>query len=349
MSAPGRAPATQPATTVSPASESSDHGSSSDLTWLSTASARVAKEVIPSVVSVQAALNGASEFELDDLETYFGKIPQERFGSGVVVESDELVLTNYHVVRGARAISVVPDDGKTYSASLAGFDSLTDLALLRVPDLKATALQWADGQTPVPGQLVWAVGCPYNLDRSVSLGILSSNNRATLLDSPYQDFLQTDASINPGQSGGALVNEYGHLLGITTAIAGDYFQGIGFALPSSMARPVFAELRDHGQVLRGWIGVKLGPVSASRAALAGLNRSTGAHVEALLGGEDSPAALAGLKRGDICLQFEGREITGPLWLIRKIAQESIGSEVVLGVIRNEQRLNIRVRVSRRLP
>ena len=299
------------------------------------------------MVRVESSFNGSVATNADDLETYFGPVPQERFGSGVVVGSAGLVLTNYHVVRGARSIAVVRSDGKSLAASMAGFDSLTDLALLDVPGLELKALPWVDGPGPAPGSLVWSVGCPYELDQSVSLGIVSSSNRATLLDSPYQDFLQTDAAINPGQSGGALVDDRGRLVGITTAIAGEHFQGIGFALPSNMAQPVFAQLRDNGEVVRGWIGVELGKVTAARAAMAGLSRPSGAYVEALIGGAASPAYTAGLRRGDICLSMDGQEVVGPLGLIRKIAAQGVGQRVALSVLRDNELKEIRVQISKR--
>ena len=321
-------------------------GSILSLDELSAASAAVAKLAASSVVRVEASLGGAPAAN-GDLESYFGRLPDERLGSGVVVDAGGFVVTNYHVVRGADQVSLVDGTGKIHRAELVGHDSLTDFALLRAPDLKAPSIQWADSDQVEPGQFVWAIGNPYGLDQSVSMGIVSSTNRPTMLDSPFQDFLQTDASVNPGNSGGALVDLHGRLIGINTAIAGDSFQGISFALPSNTARQVIDQLKSTGQIPRGWIGVQLGSVTASRAALAGMRDGKGAFVESLSTGDSSPAQAAGLRVGDIIVTFDGQPVSGPLSLLRQIARHPINTSAGLTVIRKGQEMKLEVDVIQR--
>ncbi|MCA9132875.1 MAG: trypsin-like peptidase domain-containing protein [Planctomycetales bacterium] len=316
------------------------------LDQLSAASAQVVASSSQSVVRVEVAFNRPAP-QVDDLETFFGRLPQEQLGSGVVVDADGYVLTNYHVVRAADNISLVRFDGKSHEAQLVGHDSLTDLALLHAPQLALPAVQWADSEQVASGHLVWAIGAPYGLDQSVSMGVVSSTQRPTLLDSPFQDFLQTDASSNPGNSGGALIDSRGELLGINTAIAGDSFRGISFALPSNTARQVYLQLRQQGEMPRGWIGVQLGNVTPARAAQAQLSHLGGAYVESLASGGASPAQEAGIRVADICLQFEGQAVSGPLGLIRQIAAHPIGTTAKLTVVRDGQQMQLAVEVRAR--
>lgn len=283
----------------------------------------------------------------DDLEIYFGRLPLETIGSGIVVDATGWVLTNYHVVRGAERIEVRGVDNVVHTANLQGVDALTDLALLKVPELNLPALNWGESRKLTRGQIVWAIGSPHGLDQSVSMGIISSTNRPTLLDSPFQDFLQTDASINPGSSGGPLIDAQGLLIGINTAIAGDTFAGIGFALPVHAARPAFEQLRLQGHVPRGWIGVQLGEVSPRRGAVAGIEAGTGAYIESFTPGNAIPAIEADLRIGDICTQFEGLEVKGPLGLIRAIAAHPIDTIATLTVVRAGRLLQVDVTVKAR--
>lgn len=317
-----------------------------NLDALSQTSARIVARASRSVVRVEHASHRRVAPQ-DDLELYFGRLPLETFGSGTVIDASGLVLTNYHVVRGAVSLSVRDADQTERVASLVGYDALTDLALLHVPDLNLPALPWGDSRQTVSGQLVWAIGNPYGLDQSVSLGIVSATNRPTLLDSPYQDFLQTDAAISPGSSGGPLLNAHSEIIGINTAMAADSFAGIGFALPSHIARDVCQQLRSTGDVPRGWIGVQLGEVTAARGAVAGLSAGAGAYVESLASGSAVPAVDAGLRTADICTEFQGRPIAGPLGLLRKIAGHPIGTTAKLNVRRAGQAIELQVLVQAR--
>lgn len=314
------------------------------LVELSQASAQMIAMASQSVVRVEHA--GPTR-PADDLEIYFGKLPLETIGSGIVVDANGWVLTNYHVVRGAERIEVRGVNNVTHTASLQGVDALTDLALLRVPELNLPALNWGESRKLTRGQFVWAIGSPHGLDQSVSMGIISSTDRPTLLDSPFQDFLQTDASINPGSSGGPLIDAHGLLIGINTAIAGDSFAGIGFALPAHAARPAVEQLRLGGHVPRGWIGVQLGEVSPRRGAVAGIEAGTGAYIESFASGNAIPAIEADLRIGDICTQFEGLEVKGPLGLIRAIAAHPIDTIATLTVVRAGRQLQVNVTVKAR--
>ncbi len=316
---------------------------SGTLAHLSHASAQMIARASQSVVRVEHATQGRTT-PADDLEIYFGNLPTETMGTGVVVGAGGLVLTSYHVVRGAENIEVRGGDQTTHTAELVGYDPLTDLALLKVPSMKLPALAWGDSVAIARGHWVWAIGSPHGLDQSVSAGIVSSTNRPTLLDSPFQDFIQTDASINPGSSGGPLIDAYGSLVGINTAIAGDSFSGIGFAVPSHIARPVFERLRDHGHVPRGWIGVQLGAVSPRRGAMAGVEAGTGAYIESVASGNNVPALQADLRVADICTQFQGQPVSGPLGLIRAIAGHRIDTTAKLEIVRAGQTLQINVMI-----
>jgi S1-C subfamily serine protease len=319
-------------------------GSALSLEELSQTSARIVAAASRSVVRVEHA-SQRRVAPADDLEVYFGKLPSESIGSGIVVDASGLVLTNYHVIRGAQEIQVRGADHVLHVAQLVGFDPLTDLALLRAAQLKLPALEWGSSREVVSGQLAWAIGSPYGLDLSVTLGIISSTNRPTLLDSPFQDFLQTDAAINPGSSGGPLIDARGRLIGINTAIAGDQFAGIGFALPSDTAQPIVDQLLSTGSVPRGWIGAQLGKVSPARAAMAGTESNAGAYIESLSAGSNTPAVQAGLRVSDICVGFNGQPVSGPLGLIRLIAAHPVGTIAKLDVVRNGQVLAVDVQVA----
>ncbi len=313
---------------------------------LSRVSAELTKLASRSVVRVEHA-GSTRPTTAEELEIYFGKLPSETIGSGIVVDSGGWVLTNYHVIRGAERIVVRTADNVAHAAKIQGADALTDLALLKVPELSLPAIQWGDSQKLERGHLVWAIGSPHGLDQSVSMGIVSSTNRPTLLDSPFQDFLQTDASLNPGSSGGPLIDAQGTLVGINTAIAGDSFAGIGFALPVHAARPVFEQLRAHGRVPRGWIGVQLGEVTPRRGAVAGVEAGVGAFIESFASGKTIPAIEADLRVADICTHFEGQQVKGPLGLIRDIAAHPIDTIATLSVVRAGRQLKVNVNVKAR--
>ncbi len=334
---------------IEPFNPPSPSSASSGLTPLeafSLASAEMVARASRSIVRVSHATKRRTSTD-DDLELYFDKMPAETFGSGFVIDESGLVLTNYHVIRGAERVEIRSADNTTYPASLVGSDALTDLALLKVSELRLPALNWGDSRKVVSGQLAWAIGSPHGLDLSVSLGIISAVNRPTLLDSPFQDFLQTDASINPGSSGSPLLDSQGAIIGVNTAMAVDAFAGISFALPAHIAKNVVSQLRSNGSVPRGWIGVHLGSVTSTRAAMAGLEAGQGAYIESISAGDSVPAVEADLRVADICTAFEGGAVSGPVGLIRNIAAHPIGTTAKLTLHRAGQVVQVDVMIQTR--
>ena len=263
----------------------------------------------------------------------------ESVGSGVIVESDGVIVTNYHVVAQSDEIEVTLADGRRFKASLVGADAATDLAVLRVDAKDLPKADWADSDTAEVGEMVWAIGNPFGLDRTITYGIVSAVGRRGVVDNPFQEFLQTDASINPGNSGGPLVDVDGHVMGITTAIVGKGFRGIGFAIPSNTARRVSDEIRMTGHVERGYLGMAIRELPQS------LTSGPGAAVAAVE--PKSPAAQAGVKPGDIVLSFDGEAITEPAALVLLLTRAPVGAEVPLEIIRDGEQMTITVRVGRR--
>lgn len=263
----------------------------------------------------------------------------ESVGSGVIVESDGVIVTNYHVVSQSDEIDVTLADGRRFRAELLGADAATDLAVLKVNATDLPRADWADSDTAEVGEMAWAIGNPFGLDRTITYGIVSAVGRRGVVDNPFQEFLQTDASINPGNSGGPLVDVHGHVMGITTAIVGKGFRGIGFAIPSNTARRVCDEIRATGHVERGYLGMAL------RGLPAGLSDSPGAVVAAVE--PKSPAAVAGVEPGDVVLRFDGEEINEPATLVLLLTRAPIGAEVPMEIVRNGEQQTITVRVGRR--
>ncbi|HTN74976.1 MAG TPA: trypsin-like peptidase domain-containing protein, partial [Pirellulaceae bacterium] len=242
-------------------------------------------------------------------------------GSGVVVDANGLILTNYHVVRDAQEIRVTLSDGRRLRATPLGVDSLTDLALLKVEASNLIAAEWGDSDALPVGSLIWAVGSPFGLERSVSFGILSAKNRGGVAGSPHQDFLQSDAAVNPGNSGGPLVDVTGRVVGINTAIVGQTYSGISFAVPSNVARDVAERLKGGGYVPRGWLGVELADLSQEQATTLGLEDTHGAVVAKVVeDGRNSPALRAGILPGDVVLRWNGLDVKAPATLSQLVAK-----------------------------
>ena len=232
---------------------------------ISIASQLVARRIAPSVVHINVIQARRGSANGDERRHLFGQpLPRDSVGqgSGVIIDDDGYIVTNYHVVQNATLIQVVLSDSRAIPARIIGSDPLTDLALIKIDASNLTAAEWGDSDSLNVGALVWAVGSPFGLDQSITQGILSAKNRSGFA-SPHQAFLQTDAAVNPGNSGGPLVNLKGHVIGINTAIAGRSYQGISFAIPSTLARDVVDRLRANGHVSRGWLGVALDLVTPS--------------------------------------------------------------------------------------
>jgi len=273
---------------------------------------------------------------------------EQSLGSGVIVSPEGLIMTNNHVVEGAAEITVTLSDRNEYPATVVGTDPKTDLAVLRIDGGKALpTLAWGDSDRIEVGEFVLAIGSPFGLARTVTLGIISAKGRANVGIADYEDFIQTDAAINPGNSGGPLVNTRGEMIGINTAIfsqSGGY-QGIGFAVPSNMARGILDQLLESGRVSRGWLGVTIQDLSADMAHHFGLSDVRGALIGDIM--EDSPAAEAGLRRGDIILRFAGRPVRDVAALRNAVATTKPGSRVEIEVWRDNGRQRLKATVSER--
>ena len=282
-------------------------------------------------------------------ERFFGLQPHKRkqksLGSGFIVSKEGYILTNAHVIEEADEITVRLATGKTYQAEVVGRDSKTDLALIKVKswfDLPDPA-KLGDSDTLRVGDWVIAIGNPFGLDHTVTAGIVSAKGRV-IGSGPYDDFIQTDASINPGNSGGPLFNTQGEVVGINTAIfttSGGNI-GIGFAVPINMAKEIMGQLKKEGKVTRGWIGVTIQELTPELAESFGVKDTKGALIADLVPG--GPADRAGLQRGDIIIEFNGKKIKKMQDLPRIVSSTSIGSSVEVKIIRGGKKKTISVTV-----
>jgi serine protease Do len=255
-------------------------------------------------------------------------------GSGFVIDPSGYVVTNNHVVKGASDVTVRLEDDSVYPAKIVGTDPQTDLALLKIDAKRPlTALEFGDSDKAEVGDWVMAVGNPFGLGGTVTAGIISARGR-NIDAGPYDDFLQIDAPINQGNSGGPLFNLDGQVIGVNTAIYSPSggSVGIGFAIPSNMVKTVVAQLRESGKVERGWLGVMIQPVTNEIAGALGLDSSKGSIVARVT--PDSPAAQAGVKQGDVILEFAGKTVENPRELARQVAETQIGSRSDLLVWRD---------------
>ncbi len=284
----------------------------------------------------------------DFLGKFHGDIPdremrQRSLGSGFIVDKDGYIITNNHVVEGAQEIKVKLTDGREFGAKVIGKDPKTDLALIKISSLfkDLPVLALGDSDKIRVGDWVIAVGNPFGLEHTVTQGIISATGRV-IGSGPYDNFLQTDAPINPGNSGGPLINVMGEVVGVNSAIiAGG--QGIGFAIPSNMAKSVSAQLKEKGKVTRGWIGVSIQSVSPEIAKAFGLKEEKGALVADVVAG--SPAEAAGIKRGDIIVSFDGKEIKNSTDLPVRVAETPLGKTVTVRVLREGKETDLSVKVS----
>jgi Do/DeqQ family serine protease len=353
--APAQAPAAQAAATTGPVAASGLPDFS-----------RIAERTVPAVVNVssqQVVRRSNSPFANDPfLQYFFGdaggdfgsrRSVENSLGSGVIVGSDGYILTNNHVVTGESRrqislrdidITVALADKREMPAVVVGTDPGTDLALLKVKAGNLPAMTWGDSSRLKVAEWVLAIGNPYQLSETVTLGIVSAVGRSNAGLSTYTDFVQTDAAINPGNSGGALVNARGELVGINTAIfsqSGGY-QGIGFAVPSNLARRVVADLQQYGEVRRGTIvGIlQVIPLTTQLAAELEAPDTRGVVVAQLR--RNSPAARAGVAPGDVIVGFNGADVADLTQLLRLVADARIGSTGTLSVLRQGKRVELKV-------
>ncbi|MGQ0531435.1 MAG: trypsin-like peptidase domain-containing protein [Caulobacteraceae bacterium] len=267
-------------------------------------------------------------------------------GSGFVVSPDGVVITNNHVIESADAIEVILQSGRHYEATVVGRDPATDIAVLRVhAGTPLPYVNMGDSDTARVGDIVLAIGNPFGLGGSLSVGVVSARNR-NIDAGRYDDFIQTDAAINRGNSGGPLFNTDGEVIGVNTAIVSPTGAsvGVGFATPTSIVRPVVEQLVRYGETRRGWLGVRLANMSRAAAERAGYDGSTGAVVTRIT--PNGPAAAAGLRPGDVVLRFNGRDIPDSRALTRMVGEAQVGSTAMIEVIRDGRRMTLTAMIER---
>lgn len=258
---------------------------------------------------------------------------QASLGSGVIIDKDGYILTNSHVIKDADEIKVKLSDRREFKVKVIGTDPKTDIAVIKINSNHLPVIKWGDSDKLKVGETVVAIGNPYGLNQTVTSGIVSATGRSNVGISDYEDFIQTDAAINPGNSGGALVNVRGELIGINTAIfstSGGY-QGIGFAIPSNMAKAVMESLIKKGKVIRGWLGVTIQPVTPELAKQFNLKEEKGVLIGDVI--EDSPAEKARLQRGDVIVEYDGKEVDEPTSLRNMVANTPPNKEVAIKILR----------------
>jgi serine protease Do len=317
--------------------------------------AKVAEVIKPAVININTVSRSGVAGGRTPFEDFFGeeffrrffgdvpeRIPQRSLGSGVIIDPSGLALTNAHVVEKASEIEVITLDGNKHKAKVIGLDKKTDLAVLKLDDSKGkfASARVGDSDRMQVGDWVIAVGSPFGLQATVTAGIISAKARQ-IGQGPFDDFLQTDAAINPGNSGGPLVNMQGEVVGINTAIVAGG-SGIGFAIPSNMARKIYTELQTKGRVTRGWLGVSIQPLTPDLASSFGAKDVKGVLISDVV--PDSPAGKAGLKPGDILLEFEGKKTEGPSDLQRAVGLASPGQDSRVKVWRDGGERTLEVKI-----
>lgn len=315
------------------------------------------KRTSPSIVQINV------KADRPVFERYFGEtIPNEQppsmeitgIGSGVIVSDDGYILTNNHVIQNAKEIIITLHNGKEYIAEVIGSDpgqtevSGTDLAVLKIDEKELPALPFGDSDALEVGEWVIAIGTPFNLSQTVTRGVVSAKDRVNY-GIKYSNFIQTDAPINKGNSGGALINIRGELVGINTLIATNGYTvgnvGIGFAIPSNIANDLLPQLIEHGKITRGWLGIRMHSVSHDLAEKLNLNEPRGALVIEVA--QNSPAEKAGIKPGDVVIEFNEKIIKDTSHLMQVVASSGVGTKVKGKVLRNGKEVHLTVKLDKR--
>jgi len=320
---------------------------------------QIAKKATPATVFIKAQVqagetaefNPFNSFQDDFFQRFFGgnglqfqQQPQVQThtGSGFIVRSDGYVVTNFHVVKGASQISVLLNDGREFQATIKGSDPRTDLAVLKIDEKALPSLGFGDSDELQVGEWVVAIGNPFGLEASLTVGVVSAKGRQDLGIAAFEDFIQTDAAINPGNSGGALFNLQGEVVGVNTAImtqsGGN--MGIGLAIPSKMAKNVIDQIIDGGAVKRGYIGILLQPIDKDLSEALGLDKQEGILISEVVAG--SPASKAGLKQGDIIVGYNEKAVKSVSTFRNEIALMPPNGQVTLKLLRDHKPVSIAI-------
>jgi serine protease Do len=348
---------------IAPAAAALDDNSVSPITALDQAMETLAAHVTPAVVNVTVASRAkhqqGSGQDQDEIQRFFGPFgmgPQQQgrssaprvehgLGSGIIISPDGYIVTNNHVVEGASDIRVTLNDRRVLPAKLIGADPLTDLAVIKINGSNFPSLPWGDSTALKPGQTVLAFGNPFNFRFTVTRGIVSALNRPN----PYSDdarkpgeFIQTDAAINPGNSGGPLVNSHGEVIGINTFLisATGSFAGMGFAIPTQIARPVVDTLLKDGKIEHARIGVGINDVTPENASFFHLENASGALISQVE--PDSPGSRAGIKVGDVITELNGKKVDSSGQLQGLISAQRPGNKITLGILRDGKSMSLSV-------
>ncbi len=316
----------------------------------------VSQRVIPAVVNIRAARKAKTDkfgmlFDKFFRDMFKNRLPQperkeQSLGSGFIISKEGFILTNAHVIQGAEEVKIKLGNQKIYSGKVVGFDTRTDVAVLKIE---------TDEDLPIPvtlgdsdrlqvGQWALAIGNPFGLEGTLTVGVISATKRSNMGIEEYEDFIQTDASINPGNSGGPLVNIYGEVVGINTAIVATG-QGIGFAIPVNLALLIADQLIANGKVERGWLGVRIQALKPDLARSFGLEKTRGVLISSIL--PDSPAEKGELKRGDIILSIDGKPVAGVGEFKLLVASIPAGKKVDLVLWRQREKKTLHVKISSR--
>jgi Do/DeqQ family serine protease len=350
-----RLPGAAPATDHGPAAATADE--------MQRAFVRVSERVRPAVVNIATAhflrrqRPGAGGTEpgapglRDFYDRYFGQMPpgeRERagVGSGVIIDAQGHILTNFHVIKGADEITVRLHNKKELPGRIVGTDQKTDLAVIKISGDGVTAALLGDSEKIQVGEWAIAIGSPFGLEQTVTVGVISATARSEVGIVPYENFIQTDASINPGNSGGPLLNARGEVIGINTAILSSG-QGIGFAIPINVAQRVASQLIAGGKVVRGWLGVSLQPLSDELAQALGAPSTKGAVVARVL--PDGPAAGAGLQANDVILRFGDVAVEDLQHLQRLVLDAPVDRPVTVKILRKGKEMSMSVKIAEAPP
>jgi serine protease Do len=326
---------------------------------------QIAKKAMPATVFIKSQINPQpfsgpnlqnpfDNFGDDFFKRFFGfpngqgfggfqePQPQMAGGSGFFVSADGFIVTNYHVVKDANQITVVLNDGREFPATVSGTDPRTDLAVLKINESKLPYLTFGDSDELEIGEWVVAIGTPFALESSLTVGVVSAKGRQDLGIASLEDFIQTDAAINPGNSGGPLLNLQGQVVGVNTAIisrTGGYM-GIGFSIPSHMVQHVIDQIMNSGGVKRAYLGIILQPVDKELADALGLDKTDGVLISDVM--KESPAAKGGLQQGDVILQYNDKTAKNVAKFRNDVALMDPGQEILLKVLRNGKTLNLKL-------